>query len=327
MKNGEYMKKTTTVFALILLITFAFFSGCVSQKEDNGVDVNTTPTTPPEKTVSYLKAKINISKPYDLSNLNSSRQNVVIIRDSGIRLEAIVTLYTEAYTFDDSTRIPIIATEEDALKVIDSLPEDVLPYVVGIELDEGIWGTGTVHWTENMRNQIALRYAKEDADYNLYGTAVLIMKDQKEKISVDESPYLKQGYEYWWMQGATETLSSSKALGVGPYTTLYTSLMRSMMVPTKIVYGLYYDVEEGGTWKPYAWNEIYFNGKWVPVDPYRGQIGTLSRYYLKLDETVDLFEFNEDFACYRSNFEGKGCKPYMIEILEQGTVPESQIKK
>ena len=321
------MKKAGIVFALIFLVAIATSSGCVSQKEEeNGTDVNTTPVEP-GKTVSYLKAKINISQPYDLSDLNSSRQKVVIIRDSGMRLEAIVTLYGETYTFDDTTRIPIVETEEDAIKVLNSFPEDVVPYVMGIELDEGIWGTGTVHWTEHMRNNIALRYAKEDADYNLYGTAVLIMKDQRDKIRVDESPYLSSGYEYWWMQGATETLSSSKALGSGPYTSLYTSLMRSMMVPTKVVYGLYYDLEDGGVWKPYTWNEVYFNGTWVPVDPYRQQIGTLSRYYLELDEVVDLGELNEDFACYRSNYDGKGCKPFMIEILEQGTVPESEINK
>ncbi|KYC46173.1 MAG: Transglutaminase-like superfamily protein [Candidatus Methanofastidiosum methylothiophilum] len=321
------MKRAGIVLALVFLITVATFSGCVSQKkEDNGVDVN---TTPPQtgKTVSYVKARINVAQPYDISDLNSSRQKVVIIRDSGIRLEAIVTLYGETYVFDDTTRIPIVETEEDALKVINSFPEDVLPYVVGMELEEGIWGTGTVHWTEHMRNRIALRYAKEDADYNLYGTAYLIMKDQKTRIRVDESPYLKDGYEYWWMQGATETLSTSKALGIGPYATLYASLMRSMMIPTKIVYGLYYDLEAGGVWKPYVWNEIYFKGKWVPVDPYREQFGTLSRYYLKLYETVDLLELNNDFACYRSNFEGKGCKPFEIQILEQGTVLESEINK
>ena len=320
------MKRAGIVFALIFLVTFAIFSGCVSQKEEeNGTDVNTTPVEP-GKTVSYLKAKINISKPYDLSDLNSSRQNVVIIRDSGMRLDAIVTLYGETYTFDDTTRIPILETEEDVMKTIDSLPEDVRAYIQAVELDEGIYGTGTVHWTEPMHN-LALSYAKDDADYNLYGTATLIMEGQKGIIRVDESPYLSSGYEYWWMQGATETLDSKKALGVGPYTSLYTSLMRSMMVPTKVVYGLYYDLEEGGVWKPYAWNEIYFNGKWVPVDPYRQQIGTLSRYYLELDEVVDLMELYDDFACYRSNFEGKGCKPFTIEILEQGTVLESEIKK
>ncbi|MCC7571906.1 MAG: transglutaminase-like domain-containing protein [Candidatus Methanofastidiosum sp.] len=318
------MKKASIVFALIFLISVATFSGCISQKEENGTDVNTTPVQT-GKTVSYLKARINISQPYDLSDLNSSRQKVVIIRDSGIRLEAIVTLYGETYPFDDTVRIPIVETEEDAVKVLNSFPDDVLPYVIGMELDEGIWGTGTVHWTEHMRNNIALRYAKEDADYNLYGTAFLIMKDQRDRIRVDESPYLNMGYEYWWMQGATETLSTSKALGFGPYTTLYASLMRSMMVPTKVVYGLYYDLEEGGIWKPYSWNELYFNGRWVPVDPYRQQIGTLSRYYLTLDKTVDLLELNNDFACYRSDLEGKGCKPFMIEILEQGTVLESEI--
>ncbi|NYT03837.1 MAG: hypothetical protein GKC00_03920, partial [Candidatus Methanofastidiosa archaeon] len=95
------MKKAGIVFALIFLITIATFSGCVSQKQDNGVDVNTTPPQN-ENTVSYLKVKINISQPYDLSDLNSSRQKVVIVRDSGLRLEAIATLYNENYTFDDT---------------------------------------------------------------------------------------------------------------------------------------------------------------------------------------------------------------------------------
>jgi len=321
------MKKTTTVFALILLITFAFFSGCVSQKEDNGVDVNTTPTTPPEKTVSYLKAKVTLSKPYDLSDLNSSRQKVVIIRDYGTKIIAEVTLYSENYTFDDNAKIPIIETEEDALKVLNALPDDVVVYVLPENLIYGESGRGTVGWDDYMRNQVSLRYAKEDTDYNLYGTAYLIMKDQKTIINVDESPYLKDeyGYKNWWLQHATNTISSKKALGYGPYATLYAALMRSLMVPTKIVYGLYYDLEEGGVWKPYSWNELYINGKWIPVDPYREKIGTLTRYYLKLDETPDLVEL--DFSCYISDKEGNGCKPFQIEILEQGTIPESEIKK
>jgi len=320
------MKRASIVFALIFLVTIATFSGCVSQKEENGVDVNTTPVEP-GKTVSYLKARINISQPYDLSDLNSSRQKVVIIRDSGMRLDAIVTLYSETYTFDDTALIPIIETEEDALRVLNSFPGDVALYVLPEDVLYGEPGMGTVGWDVYMRDQVARRYAKEDADYNLYGTAILIMKDQRTIVRVDESPYLKEeyGYENWWLQHATDTISSKKALGYGPYATLYAALMRSLMVPTKVVYGLYYDIEEGGIWKPYAWNELYINGKWVPVDPYRQQIGTLSRYYMTLDETVDLVEL--DFSCYSSNLEGKGCKPYTIEILEQGTVLESEINK
>ncbi len=318
------MKKAGIVFTLICLLTIATFSGCISQKQENGTDVNTT-TTQTGNTVSYLKAKINISQPYDLADLNSSRQKVVIVRNSGMRLEAIVTLYNENYTFDDTTKIPVVETEEDALKAINSFPEDVALYVLPEDILYGEKGMGTVGWDAYMRDQVAKRYAKEDADYNLYGTAFLIMRDQKTIVTVDESPYLKGGYENWWLQHATDTIASKKALGYGPYVTLYAALMRSLMVPTKVVYGLYYDIEEGGVWKPYAWNELYINGKWVPVDPYREKIGTLSRYYLKLDETVDLVEL--DFSCYRSNLEGKGCKPFEIEILEQGTVPESEINK
>ncbi len=320
------MKKASIVFALIFLVTIATFSGCISQKEENGVDVNTTPGQT-GKTVSYLKARINISQPYDLSDLNSSRQKVVIIRDSGMRLDAIVTLYSETYTFDDTALIPIIETEEDVIKAFNNLPDNVKIYVLSEEDIYGEPGMGTVGWDAYMRDQVAKRYAKEDADYNLYGTAFLIMKDQKTIVRVDESPYLKEeyGYENWWLQHATDTISSKKALGYGPYTTLYAALMRSLMVPTKVVYGLYYDIEEGGVWKPYSWNELYINGKWIPVDPYRQQIGTLSRYYMTLDETWDLVEL--DFSCHRSNLEGKGCKPYTIEILEQGTVLESEINK
>ena len=320
------MKRASIVFALIFLVTITTFSGCISQKEENGVDVNTTPAQT-GKTVSYLKAKINISQPYDLSDLNSSRQKVVIIRDSGMRLDAIVTLYSETYTFEDTAMIPVIETEEDALKAFNGLPDDVKIYTLPEEVIYGERGIGTVGWDAYMRNNVAKRYAKEDANYSLYGTAYLIMKDQRTLVTVDESPYLKDenGYANWWLQHATDTISSKKALGYGPYTTLYAALMRSLMVPTKVVYGLYYDIEEGGVWKPYSWNELYINGKWIPVDPYREQIGTLSRYYMTLDKTVDLVEL--DFSCYISEKEGKGCKPYTIEILEQGSVLESEINK
>ena len=101
------MKKAGIVFTLICLLTIATFSGCISQKQENGTDVNTT-TTQTGNTVSYLKAKINISQPYDLADLNSSRQKVVIVRNSGMRLEAIVTLYNENYTFDDTDRKSVV---------------------------------------------------------------------------------------------------------------------------------------------------------------------------------------------------------------------------
>jgi hypothetical protein len=312
------MKKATIVFALIFLITFAMFSGCVSQKkEDNNVDVNTTPTTQPEKAVSYLKTKITISKPYDLSDLNSSRQKVIVIRDYGTKLVAEVTTYSEDYFVDEYATLPYIQTEEDANATLKKLPKNVVPYVLP---------TDTVEWDAFMRERVAKLYAK-DTNYSIVGTAYLIMKDQKQVIVVDESPYLKQGYQYWWLQPASYTISaeSHKAMGYGPYATLYAALMRSLMEPTKLVYGLYYDIEEGGVWKPYAWTEIYINGKWIPVDPYREKIGTLSRYYIKLDEVIDFVEL--DFSCYISEKEGKGCKPFQVEILEQGTVAESQIKK
>lgn len=309
------MKKTTIVFALIFLITFAMFSGCVSQNKDNGT--NTTSQVVPEKTIPYLKAKITIAKPYDLSDLNSSRQKVVIIRDYGTKLIAEVTLYSEDYYVDPNALLPYVFTEEDANSTLKKLPKEVLPYVLPTE---------TVEWDTFMRENVAKLYAR-DVNYSIVGTAYLIMKDQKQIIVLDESPYTKIGYQYWWLQPASYTISveSHKALGYGPYATLYAALMRSLMEPTKIVYGLYYDIEEGGVWKPYAWTEIYINGKWIPVDPYREKIGILSRYYLKLDEVVDLVEV--DFSCYISEKEGKGCKPFQIEIIEQGSVPESEIKK
>lgn len=322
------MKRASIVFALVFIVTVSIFSGCISQIEDeNGIDENDIDIkdpTKPEETVSYLKARINISKPYDVSILNSSRQNVVIIRDSGIRMEAIVTTYSKTYDFDRTTKIPNITSEEDARRVIENLPDDVPLFLLAPKLEEGIWGTGTVHWNLYMQ-ALALTYAEEDADYNLFGTAVLIMSDQKRNIAIDDSIYLRDGYEYWWMQGATEVLGANRAHGTGPYVSLYTSMMRSMVVPTKIVYGLFYDVERGGVWRPHAWNEIYFDGKWVPVDPQRELIGTLSRNYIALAEVVDMLELYDDFACYRSNFEGRGCKPFEIEIIETGTVLKSEL--
>lgn len=167
-----------------------------------------------------------------------------------MRLEAIVILYGITYPFDDTATIPIIETEEDAIKAFNLLPNDVKIYVLPEQDIYGEWGMGTVGWDGYMRDRVALRYAKEDANYSLYGTAYLIMKDQRTIVKVDESPYLKEdyGYENWWLQHATDTISSKKALGYGPYATLYAALMRSLMVPTKVVYGLYYDIEEGGVW-------------------------------------------------------------------------------
>ena len=211
------MKRTSIVFALILLITFAMFSGCISQKKENGVDVNTTPVQT-GKTVSYLKARVTISQPYDLSDLNSSRQKVVIIRDYGTKLIAEVTLYGEEYYVDEYATLPYLQTEKDANATLKKLPKDVLPYVLP---------TDTVEWDDYMREKVAKLYAK-DANYSIVGTAYLIMKDQKQVIVLDESPYQKEGYQYWWLQPASYTISaeSHKAMGYGPYATLYAALMR-----------------------------------------------------------------------------------------------------
>jgi hypothetical protein len=69
------------------------------------------------------------------------------------------------------------------------------------------------------------------------------------------------------LPSATEVLRVKKG-DCNEHSALYTALSRSLGIPTKICLGIVY---KDGLFYYHAWPAVYFNGRWVPVDPTFGQ--------------------------------------------------------
>jgi len=70
-------------------------------------------------------------------------------------------------------------------------------------------------------------------------------------------------------------------------TNLFVSMMRSVGVPTRFVYGMAYTNTEHD-WVSHAWAEVYFEGSgWVPFDVTYGQLGWIDPSHVKLSISDD----------------------------------------
>ncbi|MFC1647961.1 transglutaminase domain-containing protein [Nanoarchaeota archaeon] len=73
-------------------------------------------------------------------------------------------------------------------------------------------------------------------------------------------------------------------------TSLYISMLRTLGIPAKFVYGESYTNIGvfSDDWGPHGWAEVYFPGYgWVPFDPTYGQYGYLDTGHIKMGESID----------------------------------------
>lgn len=84
----------------------------------------------------------------------------------------------------------------------------------------------------------------------------------------------------------------------GPHATLSIALLRAAGIPARLVGGLTYAPQYGGSFGQHAWVEAWVGGHWVCFDPTTGEIDQLSAVHVKV-------------------FEGLGAvQPKSLEILE-----------
>ena len=94
-------------------------------------------------------------------------------------------------------------------------------------------------------------------------------------------------------------------------TNLFISMMRSLGIPSRFVYGMVY-TNIGYKWSPHAWAEVYFPDKgWVPFDVTLGQFGWIDPSHIKLKTSADSGEPAIKYA-WRSN--GKNLEGKKIDL-------------
>lgn len=64
---------------------------------------------------------------------------------------------------------------------------------------------------------------------------------------------------------ASQVLTDKKGL-CGGFAFLFAALARASGIPTKVVYGYGRPNKTGDQWDLHAWNEVFINGEWLPVD-------------------------------------------------------------
>ena len=98
-------------------------------------------------------------------------------------------------------------------------------------------------------------------------------------------------------QNSMEILKSKRGV-CQELTILYTSLMRSLKIPTKVSVGFAYSNSEEifnltkSKWSGHVWSEVLIGNSWVPFDLTYSQFGNLDPTHIKLLEGVGISEIS-----------------------------------
>lgn len=101
------------------------------------------------------------------------------------------------------------------------------------------------------------------------------------KISEWINKNIKADYNDTTFQSARDALRTKKG-NCTEYSVLFCALARSLGIPTKGVFGLTYFM---GNFGYHMWNEVYDNGKWIPVDVTTNQVGSLDAAHIRFSES------------------------------------------
>jgi hypothetical protein len=96
---------------------------------------------------------------------------------------------------------------------------------------------------------------------------------------------------------------------------LYVSMMRSLGVPARMVYGTSYSNSDlfENPWNAHAWTEVYFPGHgWVPFDLTYNQFGFIDASHIKFKDSVGVAKIS-------ANYEWKGYDLDKIDIQVKPT--------
>jgi len=82
---------------------------------------------------------------------------------------------------------------------------------------------------------------------------------------------------------AKRTLENMKG-DCGPHAMLAIAMLRAVGIPAKLIVGLTYAPQYGGSFGQHAWVEAYMGGQWRPLDPTTGEVDSLSAVHIKVYE-------------------------------------------
>ncbi len=74
----------------------------------------------------------------------------------------------------------------------------------------------------------------------------------------------------------------------GPHATLTIAMLRALGIPAKLVGGLTYAPQYGGSFGQHAWVEAWMGDRWVCLDPTTGEIDSLSAVHIKAFEGLGM---------------------------------------
>jgi len=82
---------------------------------------------------------------------------------------------------------------------------------------------------------------------------------------------------------AKRTLENMKG-DCGPHAMLAIAMLRALGIPAKLIVGLTYAPQYGGSFGQHAWVEAYVGGQWRSFDPTTGELDSLSAVHIKVYE-------------------------------------------
>jgi len=198
--------------------------------------------------------------------------------------------------------IYLIKTENKYMEInkrvefpVSNLPSDVLQYTKptdSIDITPAIRATAST-----------LASGKSDLFQVSQEIAYWVNKNIKYDLStIGDDPTQKASWVYVNRAGVCTDLSM-----------LYVSMMRSIGVPAKLVYGISYSDSDlfEDPWNPHAWAEVYFpDFGWVPFDLTYKQFGFIDASHIKYKDSQDVDTISSSYS-----WRGRNIEQINLEII------------
>jgi hypothetical protein len=211
----------------------------------------------PEDGIDLINAS-RIKTPFPIKD--PDQVSAMSIRMKGVEKNDIYT-DNDLQTFEDSDSDELILNikQKDYQKIIESLKEEQVPF----KADESL--------KEYLREEALIQSNNE----NIRNKSLIITKNAKNRWQAAEmiANWLYKNIIKTMrvtIPSAIEVFNSMKG-DCNEHSTLFAAMARSIGLPAKICAGLVY--QDDGFYY-HAWNEVYIDGQWLPID------ATLNRIYM-----------------------------------------------
>ena len=106
------------------------------------------------------------------------------------------------------------------------------------------------------------------------------------EATVKIADWVKENIKYVIADTPSAKLALERRVGdCGPHSTLTIAMLRSLGIPAKLVGGLMYAPNFGGSFGQHGWVEVYMSADgWIPIDPTTGEYESVNATHIKLFE-------------------------------------------